>query len=340
VPSLKRKRVLYSVQGTGNGHVARARQIIPLLQKMVDVDVWIGGTQSEVALPVQPKYKALGLVMHYNKTGGVSIIKTVFKNNYIQIIRDILSAPVKNYDVVLNDFEFITAWACKLRRVNCISLSHQAAFRYTESPRPKIKNLFGEFILRWYAPASAYHGFHFQAYQKNIHPPVIRNEIRQLEPNTENYITVYLPAYHHELLIRIFKPFDTFTFEVFSKHTDVLQQLGNVLVKPISNEAFIQSFKNSFGVICGAGFETPAEALFLGKRLLVVPINRQYEQSCNATALAQLGEGVTVVNKLDVSAINIIGAWLKSKSPSRLYYPDFIEELLQSILKDIPSTVN
>jgi hypothetical protein len=35
-------------------------------------------------------------------------------------------------------------------------------------------------------------------------------------------------------------------------------------------------------------FETPAEALFLGKKLLVIPMTGQYEQECNAAALAAL----------------------------------------------------
>jgi uncharacterized protein (TIGR00661 family) len=334
---LKPKRILYAVQGTGNGHVARARQIIPLLQQMAEVDVWLGGTQSEVALPFAPKIKAVGFVMYYDKTGGVSLWGTLRKNKYRQIVRDIFSAPVTQYDLVINDFEFITAWACKLRGVKCMSLSHQAAYRYKQSPRPAFKNLFGEFVLRWYAPTKTAIGFHFQPYHQNIYPPVIRDEIRQLKPTCGKHVTVYLPAFHHDQLLPLFKPFDSVRFEVFSKYATINHQIGNVAVKPINNEAFMKSFASARGVICGAGFETPAEALFLGKRLLVVPIGKQYEQYCNAAALAKLGEGVFVVNHLDNSSINVIGAWLNSKAPKPVYYPDFIKELLQTLVNEIPS---
>ena len=174
------KKVLYAVQGTGNGHVARARQILPLLCAVATVDVWLGGNQSEVALPVNPAFVKQGLVMHYNRKGGVSYLKTLFKNNYIQIVRDVITAPVTQYDVVINDFESITAWACKVRGVRCIALGHQAAFRYAETPRPRFKSLLGEAILRWYAPASVYIGFHFRSYNQHVYPPVIRQEP---EPN-------------------------------------------------------------------------------------------------------------------------------------------------------------
>ena len=46
---------------------------------------------------------------------------------------------------------------------------------------------------------------------------------------------------------------------------------------------------NCHAIICGAGFETPAEALYLGKKMMVMPIKGQYEQRCNAVALERLG---------------------------------------------------
>ncbi len=42
-------------------------------------------------------------------------------------------------------------------------------------------------------------------------------------------------------------------------------------------------------MLCGAGFETPAEALFLGKKLMVIPMKGQYEQHINAASLKELG---------------------------------------------------
>ena len=34
-------KVLYALQGTGNGHVARAREIVPILASRCDLDVLV-----------------------------------------------------------------------------------------------------------------------------------------------------------------------------------------------------------------------------------------------------------------------------------------------------------
>jgi hypothetical protein len=49
--------------------------------------------------------------------------------------KEIKTLPVKKYDLVINDFEPISAWACKLRGVNCISLSHQSALLSKKVPQ-------------------------------------------------------------------------------------------------------------------------------------------------------------------------------------------------------------
>lgn len=331
---MKRKKVLYAVQGTGNGHIARARQIIPILTEFADVDVWLGGNQSEVKLPVEAAFKVKGMVLHYNRKGGVSIIKTLFKNNYLQIVRDILTAPVNNYDLVINDFESVTAWACLVKGKKCIALSHQASFYYADAPRPRFKNLIGEAILRWYAPATEHIGFHFRSYTHQIFPPVIREEVLQAEPSSGNHITVYLPAFHHDYLLGLFSKLSPYTFHIFSKHTHARMYSNNVEIHPINHERFTASMAASRGVICGAGFETPAEALFLGKKLMVIPIKNQYEQLCNAAALRM--EGVFVLDKLNKRSLVTVKQWLKTQTHSAMPYPNYIRELLANLVLDTP----
>jgi uncharacterized protein (TIGR00661 family) len=106
-------KILYAIQGTGNGHVARAREIIPILQGFGEVEVVLSGDQSEVQLPVAPSYRSRGLTFIYNSQGAVSFWKTLLKNNPLAIYRELRRFPVGKYDIIINDFEFITAWACR-----------------------------------------------------------------------------------------------------------------------------------------------------------------------------------------------------------------------------------
>jgi predicted glycosyltransferase len=55
---------------------------------------------------------------------------------------------------------------------------------------------------------------------------------------------------------------------------------------------------HSMGVITGGGFETPAEAMYLGKKIITIPIKGQYEQYCNAEALKKFG--ALVLHDIDI----------------------------------------
>lgn len=87
---------------------------------------------------------------------------------------------------------------------------------------------------------------------------------------------------------------------------------------------------SSNGVVCGAGFETPSEALFLRKKLLVIPMKNQYEQKCNALALKKMG--VTVFNKLNKKSVQKITGWLQSEPIKNIDYKDNTEDIIASIL--------
>ena len=61
-------KLLYAIQATGNGHISRAKELIPLLQKHVEVDVLLSGTSAdiELGLPVRYRFKGLSFVFGKN----------------------------------------------------------------------------------------------------------------------------------------------------------------------------------------------------------------------------------------------------------------------------------
>lgn len=281
-------KILYAIQGTGNGHVSRAREIVPLLQQHGEVDLLISGTQVDVKLSQEIKYNFHGFSFIFGKKGGVDHYKTWKNMNLPQFRRDMKSIPLKDYNLILNDFEPISAWACRLQGVESVSLSHQASFKSKKVPRPKTVD-WGKLILSRYAPTTHHIGFHFDRYDDFIYKPVIRSEIRQLKPTNLGHYTVYLPAIDDKALVNVLQQIPHVRWEVFSKHTKIAYADRNVFVEPISNEKFNQSMSSCEGVFTGGGFEGPAEALHLGKKLLVAPMRFQYEQQCNAYALKQFG---------------------------------------------------
>lgn len=330
-------KILYAIQGTGNGHLSRARDIIPLLEEKGGLDVLISGTESDVDLGYPVKYKLKGMSFVFGKQGGIDLIATYKKAKLKRFYKEVKDIPVADYDIIINDFEPVSAWACSLNNIPCIGLSHQAAVLNKKSPKPHKKDMVGKSILKNYAPVTDKYGFHFKAYDRKIFTPVVRNEIRNADNKKLNHYTVYLPAYDDNRIIKVLKEIKNVEWEVFSKHTKKIYTKDNIHITPINNDEFIKSLVTSTGVLCGAGFETPAEALFLQKKLMVIPMKGQYEQQCNAAALKEMG--VPVLKKLKKSKIEKIHDWVTNGKIIKVDYPNITEQIIDEIFKKHASTI-
>lgn len=322
-------RILYAIQATGNGHISRARALIPYLRQLGHLDLLLSGTNAQVSLDETIKYRLKGVGFAFGKNGGIDYWQTFNEASLLRIKKEYSQLPVQDYDLVINDFEPISAWACKLKHVPCIALSHQSALLDKNTPMPEETDLPGALVLHYYAPAHLHIGFHFQSYSPAIFTPVIRDEVRQLNPSNKGHHTVYLPAYDDEKVARILEKTGCHQWEIFSKQGRSNHWNNNIRFIPVNARAFAQSMASSKGVLCGAGFETPSEALFLGKKVLVIPMKQQYEQQCNAAALEQLG--ASKISSLDYEAVDSIKAWASSHNSIQLDYPNRNQEVVETI---------
>ncbi len=326
-------KILYAIQGTGNGHLSRAKEILPALLKRAQIDIMVSGTQAEIKLPYKIKYKFTGLSFYFGKNGGVDFIRTLKKNSLITFFKEVESCPVKNYDLVISDFEPISAWACQFRGVKSIGLSHQSILYSKNVPKPSFIDLMGSFIIKHYAMCKFSYGFHFKNYNNKVFTPIIRRDIRLLKRSLKkNQYTVYLPAYSDKKIINVLSKIKGVKWKVFSKNTMVYYQKKNVYIQPINSEKFEKNLASCNGVLCGAGFETPAEALFLNKKLMVIPMKHQYEQHFNAAALKELG--IPVLKSLKIKHLKKINNWVKSDYKVELSFPNETQQIIDYILYD------
>ena len=119
-------------------------------------------------------------------------------------------------------------------------------------------------------------------------------------------------------------------FHWFLPNHKAITKRKNITYFPISNELFTKSMINSKGVITGGGFETPSEALYLGKKLMCIPITDHYEQACNAAAAKELG--AYVINKLDYAKFSQqILSWINTKNNNIKLKSNNIKESLEYI---------
>lgn len=322
-------KIFYAVQATGNGHISRAITLLPWLQQYGKVDIFLSGDNSHLHLDAPVKYRSKGISLYYNCRGGLHYWQILKNLEPLRIRKEISELPVEKYDVVLNDFDFITSAACHKKKVPSVHFGHQAAFQSPHTPRPSTKYLHGEWLLKHYVKATRHIGLHFKQYDNFIFPPVIKNEVLTARPEDGGFYVVYLPSYSEKKLREIFHRLPGYAFCIFSGETTHPRSEKNIRFMPVCNSRFTHHLVHCSGIITGAGFETPAEALHLGKKILVTPIRGQYEQLCNAAALQQMG--ITCLSSINEDFPARFEEWLTVAPLPRTDYSGVIPLCLEQI---------
>ena len=142
---------------------------------------------------------------------------------------------------------------------------------------------------------------------------------------------MYLPSYDSRYLARILQDFPKTNFEVFAKDKASFEE-HNISVKPANVEGFKKSLRTCTGIICGAGFEAPAEAVHLGKKVLVIPIKGQYEQLCNGLAAKKIG--LKMIPEFSENFKPEIQEFLSATTPQYIRWPDYADALVKGIVKN------
>ncbi len=323
-------KIFYAIQGTGNGHLSRAVELYPHLQKYGQVDFFLSGSNSNLKSNLPIKYKSKGLSLFYKHSGGLDYNK-ILGSLSLNIVKDAKALPLENYDLIINDFEFVTSLACSMKKLPCVHFGHQASFQSKKTPRPQQVNPLGGFILEKFVKSNTHIGLHFDNYDENIYNPIIKQDIIQANPINDGHITVYLPQYAMAILEPHFLNQPKFHFEVFTKEVGRIICHKNITYFPINNKQFTSSMVRCYGIITAGGFETPAEAMYMNKKVLSIPILKHYEQACNASALEKMG--VMVLKKIDQNFNTYFNQWVSQKKPIHLKLKHSTADIVDILIK-------
>jgi hypothetical protein len=129
------------------------------------------------------KYRSNGLSLFYNCGGGLDYWKMMKGYHPFALRKQIQELPVEKYDLVINDFEYITAAACIKKRIPSVQLGHQGSFQSNKTPRPENKSTVGEWVLKNYARATHHIGLHFEKYDEFIFHLLSKNKSSTLNPS-------------------------------------------------------------------------------------------------------------------------------------------------------------
>ncbi|KKO46578.1 hypothetical protein WG68_04565 [Arsukibacterium ikkense] len=310
-------RILYGVQATGNGHITRARALLPALQQQdIEVDFLFSGRPQQQLFDMElfGDYRWANGFTFSTANGKVQRLATLSQLRPWQFYRDVRQLDLSGYDLVLTDFEPVSAWAAKRQRILTVGLARQYALRYPLAGKQSAAWL--KTAVSCFAPAQHMLGVHWQPDFPGLLPPLLPSATAPGDNGHHSipqvpFILVYLPFEQTSVVLNWLKQCPSWQFKLYSNVSEMrLEQ--NVTLLPLSRSAFPLDLQHCSGVICNSGFGLCSEALIAGKKLLIKPLAGQIEQTYNSHTLLKMGKA--------------------------LQFNQFMPELLQHWLAQAPAT--
>jgi len=331
---MKKLKILYGIQCTGNGHLSRSKEIIKYLQdnysdRIETIDVCLSGNFSQIdTSDLNVKYKFEGLGFNIDN-GQISIWKTIVDLKLWDFFKSIFVPQIEKYDIIISDFEPITCWAGIIRRKRVLGVGNHYKFL---SNKKFLKNLspnyfYNKIITKLISPVNKYIAFEYLKDTENDFFPIIRKVLRRTTPSQDDFYICYLSSISSEDQVKFFNLFPNQTFYIFHNDIKEASDFENIRLRPIDRVHFTNKLMRCKGVICHTGFQLTSECLFLGKKLLVIPIKHQIEQIYNTRTLSKFG--VISSENLEVPTFD---DFFQNDYSVKLNYIDEMKSLSERIL--------
>ncbi len=317
-------RVLYGVQATGNGHITRARVMAPALAAQgIEVDYLFSGREPDQLFNMEPfgDYQTRQGLTFVQRGGRVQLWDTLRKNNLPRCITDAMKLDLEPYDLVITDFEPVTAWAAKRRGIPSVGIAHQYALMHRLPGNERYRVMAA--LIQSFAPVKTAIGVHWHHFDQAILPPLIQPPL--FEPQYEpSKVVVYLPTDSLEVLRERLQPFSDYQFYIYLGIEQPLDE-GHLHFRPFSREGFQKDLASCSGVMTNSGFGLCSEAMQYGKKILSTPLKNQTEQYSNARCLEFLKTG-SVMTDYSPDAVQ---RWFEMPAPELRQWPDVASVLAQ-----------
>jgi uncharacterized protein (TIGR00661 family) len=300
-------RIVYGVQSTGRGHLARFAALKPLLDANGhELLIIVSGRDEPPRFFLESigssRYERMsGYKMVDDGEGGIS--KRGTAKAFITHMPDLLSSLYQghklisafNPDLIISDFDPITGSPMVSPSVFKVGIGNWAIARQrgTEHlPGMRLERFNTNLAVKLCTSGiDVLLGCNFFPYDDNCLPPILRPDIDEVPISNAGHILVYhsfqgrleaianFARSHREREIVVYgypvRPEgmpESMRFESRSGH-------------------FLSDLATCDAYVGTAGFQSVCEAFYLGKKIVVQPIDGHYEQKWNASKLDELGMG-------------------------------------------------
>lgn len=240
-------------------------------------------------------------------------------------------------DLIVNFFEPLGSLASRGLGIPTVALGHQFLFEHPGTPFPPGSGLLG-FGFRSYLRFFFGHSdlkLALSAYPAPPHrkvvvvPPLLRAELFALQPTAKRFALTYVVNHGYAADVGRW-PLPTVCFWDNPEAPRRLKR-GNVLLHRIDDRAYLRFMAHCRTLVTTAGFESMCEAAYLGKPMVLVPVEGHFEQLCNATDAAAHGIAThartfAAIDPTAARPPRVDRTWLAS---ARQIIPPLFEELLR-----------
>jgi uncharacterized protein (TIGR00661 family) len=302
-------KIVYGVAGEGFGHSSRSHLIG---QHLLDAGHDVLFVASRKSLAYLRRHfgarvrEIFGLCLVYQNR-DLAPVRTVV-NNISRFLRhrSINTELYKNVlgpfepDLVISDFEPFSAWWAWRHGVPFVSIDHQHLLTRCEiehEPGNGLSRLNAHVVTRChYFGAARYLILNFfrapvTSERAVLAPPVVRPDLRAFEASAGEHLVVYTTdTSWRQRLVGTLRMFPEQDFRIYGFNEE--SHYGNCTFKKTSNEGFLRDLASCRGLVATAGFSLISECLYFRKKMLLLPIQGQYEQTANAHYAEKLGLGL------------------------------------------------
>ena len=296
-------RIIYGVSGEGSGHSSRAKQMASHLLAAGHELLFVSYNRGYASLhPHFPCHAVEGLRI-ISVDNRVSVLRTLIHTikklpAYYRSVKS-LRAVFNEFqpDVVITDFEPMTARFAGARKLPLISLDNQHRMRYMNYQSPshlRMDRWITKQVIRCMVPkpdvslATTFIMGPVKNARTFLFPPILREEVGEVLPSEGDYHLVYVTS-QYESLIASLRSIRDERFIVYGYNKEEVS--GNLQFKQFSTMGFLEDVAACRSIIATAGFTLMSEGMYLQKPYLAFPMQGQFEQQLNAYCLEELGFG-------------------------------------------------
>ncbi|MES2679899.1 MAG: glycosyltransferase family protein [Bacteroidota bacterium] len=359
------KKYILAVQGEGRGHMTQALSMYDLLieEGHTVCAVLLGSSGSrdipafffeKIKCPVIQLQSPNFVTDKKNKSINVtrSVIHNFRKLKTFRRSLKAIDAIMKEHepDVVINFFDLLIGLYYRFYqpKAKMICVAHQYIYFHPEFEFPDgrwMDKMAIKFFTGLTAKGSSknlalsFYKIHTNNEEVTIVPPLLRKEIFELETKHDDFYLVYLvnSGYFEEVLEwhknNLSVELHCFTDQPEKLHAAYSFDKTKLFVHPINDTLFLEMMSKARGLASSAGFESVCEAMYLGKPVLMVPIQGHYEQFCNSRDAFKAGAGI-FSDKFDLSKLANFSATFDGNNP---WFKNWVVNAKHRIYKEIIS---